>query len=200
MAVNRLSSYSLQSGFSKLQSIWDGRTAVGSMDVISAVTLTSSQATIDFTNIPQTYSHLHIRIFGRNTRSSENDGVFISFNNDFGTNYSINGMVADGTATPNTDWRASQNGAFANRIGAATALTNVFGGGYCEILDYSNSNKNTTVKFLGGTDTNFTSSLRGAIQQYISVWYNTSPVTSLTLWSPNGNFLANSTFTLYGVK
>jgi hypothetical protein len=58
-----------------------------------------------------------------------------------------------------------------------------------DILDYANANKYKTVKGLSGT-------YWGAS----GAWRNSSAVTSVTVFGSNGNFGANSTFSLYGIK
>ena len=60
-----------------------------------------------------------------------------------------------------------------------------------DILDFSSTDKNTTVKNLFGTaDNDFLGLSSGA-------WYSTNAVTSLLLY--NGTHYANSTYSLYGM-
>ena len=75
MAVSRLSQSTIQNAFPKYNSAWDGVSAVGSMEAIGAVTLSATQSTITFDNIPQTYSHLQIRAFTGNTGSATNSAL-----------------------------------------------------------------------------------------------------------------------------
>jgi hypothetical protein len=83
MAISRLSDGSLQDGFPKFDSIWDGISAVGSMEPISSIVLTSAQTSIEFNNIPQTYTHLQIRGMSRCTHGNFGvSGNWIYMNND----------------------------------------------------------------------------------------------------------------------
>jgi hypothetical protein len=78
-----------------------------------------------------------------------------------------------------------------------TPATNVFGAGVTDILDYTNTSKNTTVRALGGADANGS----GSIDLTSAAWLNTNAVTSITLTTNNGStFTAGSSFALYGIK
>jgi hypothetical protein len=71
---------------------------------------------------------------------------------------------------------------------------------YCvsviDILDYANTNKNTTVRTLQGRDTNGT----GILALNSGAWYNTAAVTSITLAARVYNPTSISSFALYGIK
>jgi len=64
-----------------------GNTAVvndkGSMYPLGVFTLASAQATIEFTNIPQTYTHLEIRGLSKNTAGS--GYILVEYNGDTST-------------------------------------------------------------------------------------------------------------------
>jgi hypothetical protein len=66
-----------------------------------------------------------------------------------------------------------------------------------DVLDYSSVNKNKTVRTLSGSDANG----GGEVALWSGSWQNSSTaVSSITLINPSGNFLANSSFALYGIK
>lgn len=193
MAISRLSETTLQTGFQKFNTLWDGRSAVGAMDAISGVTLSTTTSSIIFNNIPQTYSSLHIRAV---SQVSTDDADFsLRFNDDSNTNYTKYQMYGDGTAVAAVG-SLSQSGIPGGV--SWNAVANSFGIAIIDIADYSNSNKNTTVKVLTGRDDNS----RGTIFLRGGIWLNTSPVTSITIYASSGASLinTNSSFSLYGIK
>jgi hypothetical protein len=196
MAVSRLSQTSLQNAFQKYNNTWDGRSAVGSMDAIGLVTVDTSSASVTFTSIPQTYTHLQLRGIASANYSAEDYGTLgVRFNSDTGSNYTRhmfrtkgNAASADGFASTTF---AEGGLAYLYPSSSLTVATNVI-----DILDYTNTTKYTTVRGLGGIDWNGA----GAIQLSSGVWQNTAAVTSLTLFQQNGNFYGTSSFALYGIK
>ena len=162
---------------------------------LGVFTLASAQATIEFTNIPQTYTHLQIRGIGRNSNSSSGPQIFyVNLNGDTtNSNYAKHFLVGTGSA-------AGSSGGSSDRgydyMVNATFTANVFNGYLVDILDYRNTNKNKTVRVLHGFDSNGD----GRVSLASNLWINTGAVTSITLTTLSGSFTANSSFALYGVQ
>ena len=202
MAINRFLQSSVQSGLPKFDSVWDGRSAVGAMEPISAITLSAAQGTIEFNNIPGTYTHLQLRIFLRDSRNYGRNDIYMQVGNstvDTGTNYSWHRLYGDGTSAA-SNAGSTQNFMNIATLCANTAPTNTFGTAIVDILDYSNTNKNKTIRTLAGGDNNNT-----AEPPYISLtsgnWRSSSAITIIRLYDESGsNFMANSSFSLYGIK
>ena len=54
-------------------------------------------STVTFSNIPQGYKHLQVRIFSRSTTSTyQQSGGYVRFNSDTGNNYTRHGLYGDG--------------------------------------------------------------------------------------------------------
>lgn len=201
MAVSRLSQQSIQQAFPKGNTIWDGTTAVGSMDAISHVTLTGNQSTIEFNTIPQTYTHLILKGSGRATTSGSGDvSGIVQFNNDTGTNYSWHRLYGYGGGIPSgADASASASSLVYGDICANGTMSSLFSPFVTTILDYTSTVKHKALYSLTG----FSNGANGAIFLNSGVWRPASPVaiTSLTLkLSDATNYVAGSTFSLYGVK
>lgn len=193
MAVSRLTQTSLQNAFQKYNSIWDGKTAVGSMDEISSITLTGTQASVAFNSIPSTYTHLQLRISG--TVSS---GAYhkINFNSDnTGSNYFSHSI-----------WGGSTSGGASNLAGTSYPQI-VVGGGYSvtannvfgiiiDIADYTNTSKTKILKALYGFDTNSI----GGVELDSGIWNSTTAITSIIIAPSSGSYNSNSVFSLYGIK
>jgi hypothetical protein len=66
----------------------------GAYDSIATTTLSSPAASITFSSIPATYTHLQIRGIARSTAAAGN--VSIAYNSDTGSNYAGHDLYGDG--------------------------------------------------------------------------------------------------------
>lgn len=160
-----------------------------------------SNGSVTFSSIPQTYKHLQIRALARTDRLSTWDGGYMYFNGDTSlTNYTLHEL--QGNSQTNT---ASSAG-YASATGAGMQLPNIpgnsltsemFSGMVVDILDYTNTNKNTVIRDFSGLDYNG----GGRVSLSSGAWLNTASVTSITMASINATeFLQYSSFALYGIK
>ena len=179
MAVSRLLQSTLQNAFSKYNSVWDGRSAVGSMEAISAVTLSASQSTVEFNNIPQTYSHLQVRVLLRGTYAGASRVSYnVQVNKDTGDNYSQHSLSGNGSVITVTGY-ASQPQMNIAWITASTSNSSLFSAGVIDFLDYSSTNKNKTMRCLQGNDRNGA----GEITLTSGCWLNnTTGITSIQMF------------------
>jgi hypothetical protein len=201
MAISRLTETTLQSGFPKFDTFWDGRSAVGSMEPISSIVLTSAQTTIEFNNIPQTYTHLQIRGMSRCTHGSFGiSGNWIYMNNDRTfANYSGHRFLSDNGTSLNAYGEANNSmGGFYSP--SSSTLANVFGTAIIDILDYSNTNKNKVYRSLTGAEINDNSNNQNIVGIYSQCWKNTAAITSIQIVAAQGSIDTNSYVSLYGIK
>ena len=102
-------------------------------------------------------------------------------------------LTGDGSSTHAGASSANQIKLYGAYVGT-TAYPTV---GITDILDYTNTNKNMTVRTLAGSDGNGS----GEIQFTSGIWVNSSTtITSLTINPSAGTFTQYSSFALYGVK
>lgn len=169
---------------------------------IGSVTVTgSSTPSMDFTNIPQTFTHLQARVSVRMQASQ-------------GVPYDLTILVNGATPTQFAFHRLSGNGASASGasfindtvfrvplvVPNSFHTSNVFGTSIINILDYSNTSKGKTVKAFGGHDVSGgTEPNAGWINLTSSMWSGTSGITSLSFAS-FGNFAIGSRVDLYGIN
>lgn len=172
---------------------------LGAYEWIQSVTVGSLGASsVTFSEIPQGYRHLQIRGVARNTASGTSfDNASITLNGDTGSNYSAHILYGDGggsaASAGNASVAASSYSYYTPRAGSTS---NVFGGFVVDILDYSNTVKNKTLRCLGGVD------LNGSGRVFLSSasWMSTAVVSSLTLGAGSGSLAQYSTFSLYGIR
>ncbi len=160
--------------------------------------------TVIFNDIPQTYKHLQVRAFAQTNRATFcRDSLQCKINGDAATSYSGHYLFGDGGGT-GSGGSASQAIFGFGTIGASAGGTlSNYGIAIADILDYSNTNKNKTIRALAGTDMNGTGSggIGGLIEFSSSAWYNTAGITSLTLTPGIGTLFSQySRFSLYGIK
>ena len=154
-------------------------------------------STITFSSIPATFKHLQVRLIGRTNRSDQNGDFFqTTLNSDTGANYSWHFMRGNGTGLT-TNAGASNTMMETNRIPGSLITASVFGGIVIDILDYTDTNKYTTLRSIGGFDGNGS----GEIFVNSGLWQNTAAVTSITFTNSGSRTIQQySHFALYGIK
>jgi len=172
-----------------------------SYESIQTVTLTGTQATIDFNSIPNTFKHLQIRYIARNSAANTDGYQAIQFNGDStnGNYYFYHFLEGVGTNPVIGAAGGTNAGILAGRNSGASASANVFGAGVIDILDYTNTNKYKVVRALAGSDNNGSGNV---IDLSSGFWFNTNAVTSIKLLAGLGgySFVSGTTFALYGIK
>ena len=149
-------------------------------------------ATVTFSSIPQTYSHLQIRGF---VLSGAADNLDMNFNGDStGANYVRHWLWGIGSGSPSATGNTNMGTA---QFGFSGGSTTTPWGGVTDILDYTNTSKNKVVRSLGGFDLNSS----GRIQFQSALWISTNAISSIVIKNDGGsNFSQYTTFALYGVK
>lgn len=162
-----------------------------SFESIETYSVSSAQSSITFSNIPQTFKHLQLRVFSFGTTATAYDSI-IRVNGDSGTNYAWHDLYGDGA---NTGARGSINTAamYVNTDANRTTYPNVV---IIDVLDYANTSKHKTFRNLTGIDVNG----GGAVSIKSGHWRSTSAITSLTITVVSANFDQYSHFALYGIR
>lgn len=170
----------------------DGAVApLSSYESISTVTVGSGGASsITFSSIPSTYKHLQIRGISYNTAGQNNLGI--NFNGDGGANYTYHALRGDGSSAV----AAAGTGVNYGYLQYDNNTGGTFASRIVDILDYTSTNKNKTVRTLGGWDANGS----GIVFLQSNLWTNTAAISSISLSYNAGNFAEYSSFALYGIK
>lgn len=174
-----------------------------SYESIATQTVTGAGVTsISFTSIPQTYTHLQIRASIRSNNAAAYDAFYIYNLNGAGVSSQMANHYMYGTgASVGVSAYTAQSSAQMGFIPAANTLANNFGAGIVDILDYTNTNKNKTLRGLVGFDDNgnTTGSPFVTFSSAYSAQLGTNAVTNLT-FIINNSFAIGTKFALYGVK
>ena len=165
-----------------------------SYESISTYTLGSSSSSITFSSIPSTYTHLQLRIVWFQAVSDQS--CFITYNGvSTGTSYAYHAMYGNGSSagafgsSSQAKWETMYDG---NNAGSST-YEKV---GVLDILDYKNTNKYKTSRFLWGADYNGS----GQVQIASSLFQSTNAISSITFTPFSSNFATNTRIALYGIK
>lgn len=166
----------------------------GAYDSLATVTLSGTATSITFAGIPTGYKHLQVRYIGRTDWATAGADFLYSLNGDTtNSNYAYHRLGGEGSVA---FAQASTSSRIVGINNGANAGANMFAAGVMDILDYSSITKNKTIRNLVGSDRNGS----GLVALYSNLYISTSAVTSISLITENGSWVANSQFALYGVK
>jgi len=156
---------------------------------IATNTLSSAQASVTLSSIPSSYTDLVLVVNGKTNGSGGYNALALRVNGDSATNYSRTIMYGVGGSTDS--YQYSNETSTYITIGQNA---DAFGNSIVTFQDYSNTTTNKT--FLGRD--NYSSNV---VYATVSLWRNTSAITSITLLGTGGyNIVSGSTFNLYGIK
>ena len=174
---------------------WGSLSDAGDFESIATVTVGSGGASsVSFTSIPNTYTHLQVRILTRSTFTDTQWPIFVQPNSDNGNNYSYHNLSGDGSSASAS--AASTQGLMQlGDTSAANGLASSFGVFIIDFLDYANTNKYKTSRTLYGYDLNGS----GKVGMRSGLWQSTSAITSL-VFGTGSNFAQYSHFALYGIR
>lgn len=166
--------------------------------IATATVSSSATSIITFSSIPSTYQHLQIRYIARET---SNGAIWLTYNGDASpSNYTTHRLWGDGAGVTSQGWGTGSFRQFVSGVPGGTDLSNSFGVGVIDILDYANTNKYTTSRSLSGYDVNGSTPIPGQVYLNSGLWLNTAAVNSISLESQNFDFAQYSSFALYGIK
>lgn len=169
----------------------------GAYDLLETQVLSSTATSVTFTGLGSytDYKHLQIRAVAQaNTSGTNILNLNVQFNSDTGSNYSVHRLYGGSTSVQSAA-NTSRDSLIVWR--ACERSSNDYAPSITDILDFSNTNKYTTIRALAGGY----ASAEKTIALSSGVWMNTSALTSIS-FTNNGavDFTAGSRFSLYGVR
>jgi hypothetical protein len=172
----------------------------GFVSIATSTVGAGGSAAITFSGIPQVYKHLQIRgILRGSATTTSNDQMRIRFNDDSSSNYAYHMMLGSGSAVSASS-TTTQTEIIGMQIVGSASTANVFGASVTEILDYTSTTKNKTVRILDGQDTNGA----GYVVFQSGLWYKTpEAITKISIYYPDGSTSGigqYSSFALYGIQ
>ncbi len=162
--------------------------------LIASNVLSTTAASVTFSAIPSTYTDLEVRFSARSSNAAVNGFVV----------FTLNGNTADYSET-RIEWDGSAVGSYRRSnasdiqllaINGASSTADTFSSHSIYLPSYTASQfKPSSVSF--NREQNATGGYLGALA---GLWRNTAAVTSLTITNNSGNFVAGSSFYLYGIS
>jgi hypothetical protein len=154
---------------------------------------TGSSGVISFSSIPAIYRHLQIRYTAKNSSSAAQ--INITMNGITSNSYIRHSLFGNGSSVASNASSTSQPAIQLVESMAVSTTANQVAAGVIDILDYSSSSKNTTIRALYGStgDANRIYLSSGAL-------FDTAAITSITLTASANNYSTSSRFSLYGIR
>lgn len=170
----------------------------GSVRLAQIVVVTPAN-TETFSSIPGTYTNLEVVGNGAVSDSALSEGIGVQFNSDSGSHYDYQAVQGINTASSGFATATTTTGFLSNFPGS-TASTSEASPFFATIPSYTNTSFfKQVISSWGRFETTGTVSTYNA-GQAASQWRSTSAITSITLIDAGGgNFVAGTTFTLYGI-
>jgi hypothetical protein len=161
---------------------------------IQTVTVGSGgSASIEFTNIPQTYTDLCVLLSTRQSPASTQDTTWIKDIN--GVTGSFTDRVLRGDGAGASSFVPSETPLYIGQSPCANATANTFADHCVYIPNYTSSN-NKSISIDSVQETNAATAYMGFTA---GLWSNTSAITSIKFEPNSGTFVQYSTATLYGI-
>ena len=169
---------------------------------IAGYTLTSNTTTISFSSIPATYDHLVLRMHTRTSNTStQGTGVWLRYNGTSGTSYSdVYLFGRANTATLSGGREAGYSLQYITNWGNDAGQTSgYFSPMEVYVSDYCKSGVAKPGVSFAGNDS-FSSTV-GNQSLYETLFDTTTAISSIAINNDSGgDFIAGSTFYLYGIK
>ena len=156
---------------------------------IQTIELGSSQASIEFTSIPQDYDDLVIVVSGRSLKNDNYEIAQIEIN---GSTANLSGIRLQGAGGLGV---ASATTSFMGIYPASTAASNTFGDHQYYISNYT-APKNKSITLDAVMEDNSSTAYTHA---NVILWSNTAAITSFSVAPFANNFAAGSSASLYGI-
>lgn len=164
--------------------------------LISSNVLSATTTTVTFSSIPQTYTDLVLQVSSRASSASGQQVLSIYINGDSTSRYGSTTQLRGNGSAASSVADASQGKLNIAITDADTATASTFGSAEIYIPSYTLS----TVKSISGFSVQETNAAAAAIRAEAGLWNNAAAVTSISLYVGGDNFLAGSSFYLYGIK
>ena len=153
-------------------------------------------SSINFNNIPQTFTDLKLEICARDSFASVAPDVTFTLNGSSVANYSTTRLYGTGSATA-SDRAAGANATLGywGMLPGSSATASVFGNAEIYISNYTSANYKSIICD-AVTENNATAAFQDL---YANLWRNTAAITSISFFPGGSSFTQYSTFTLYGI-
>jgi hypothetical protein len=167
------------------------------IEAIATTYLEADAASVTFSSLGS-YEHLQIRGGAHTDAAGAGYNAFhIRFNGDTAANYAFHYMRGYNGSNTAATAATGYSYIFCGLEPGPGGLSTAYGTAIIDILDYRNTNKNTTISYSPAIATGAGGSTE--VQFGSGLWDSTAAVTSIVLTPQSGNFTRGSEFTLFGL-
>lgn len=166
-------------------------------------TITTTGSTWSFSSIPQTFKHLELRWSVQADYPTYVAGELqMRFNGDTASNYYTHWLRGIGNGSISGVQNGFSGADTALRLGQVNGSqnSNYFAMGFCQILNYTDTQVFTTVKTLTGMVNGVGSNDTERASIYSGYWSSASAITSISIFTGYSAHISNSRVSLYGIK
>ncbi len=163
-------------------------------DLLETVNTSASSVTFTGLGAYSDYKHLQLRGTIRATRASYDTDLRLRMNGSVAYNYAFHGLRGTGS-TVNTESTSGQNYITAGKFPGSVDASDNFAAVTVDILDFSSTTKNTTIRTFLGTAGDFEQ-----VSFYGGLYALTSALTSFAIFPESNAFASGTRLSLYGVK
>jgi hypothetical protein len=159
--------------------------------IVSSGFLSSSAASIDFASVPQTFTHLQARIWGKGTYNNAGSGLSVTCSFTGYTPLFRHRLVGNGSNPISQNYSTSFGSI--GSVPDVNADASIFGANIFDFLDYTSTTKNKTLRYIGGFDRN------GSGEVTLGSALASGGAISNLNFSTDGNWAAGTRIDLYGI-
>jgi hypothetical protein len=163
---------------------------------LAEVTLASGAATINFTNIPQNYTDLVMKLSLRQDTTNFGSGITMTFNSNTSSLYSMRSLRGDpssSSASSASETNLTSTFVGVTQMNTASTFTNM----EMYIPNYAST---TTAKSVSIDEVTEANQTEARLYLIANLWNSLVAINQVTLTATSFNFVQHSTATLYGVK
>jgi hypothetical protein len=160
---------------------------------LATTTLGSATASYTFSSISGSYTDLVLVMSARTDNTGTGATYCIRYNSDSSALYSLTALEANGTSVISERY-SSVTYAESGRINTSSSSNTTPSLSIVNIMNYAN-----TTTYKTALTRSSASNETYAVDAEVTLWRSTAAISSLYIFPSSGNFVAGSTFTLYGI-
>jgi hypothetical protein len=160
---------------------------------IATTTLGSAQASYTFSSISGSYTDLVLVMSARTDNTGTGATYCIRYNSDSSAIYSLTALEGNGTSATSERYTGLTY-AESGRLNTSSSSNTTPSLSIVNIMNYANSTTYKTALARSSASNEIY-----AVDAEVTLWRSTVAISSLYIYPSSGNFVAGSTFTLYGI-
>jgi hypothetical protein len=160
--------------------------------LIETKTIVGATAALSFTNIPETFTDLVLKVSARADETGVWSAALMGFNGDLGNNYNSRDLFGNGSTVSSSSDSSRASFVIGPAIVGLNATANTFANSEVYIPNYTSSSAKSFL--MDSVTENNATEIRHYIQA--GLWNNTAAINRIDIYRAT---IAGSTYSLYGI-